>query len=561
MTIKAVEHQVCEWRYQTSVDYGDDVTSVEFGAVIEGLGEGPGNSKDTDASAGPEEILMTVPGFFSGDGVWRIRFSPPKPGVYRFKTICSDKRNGDLHGKEGIIDVRKYNGPNSLHAHGPLRVSQRGPWFEHADGKPFFWLGDTWWMCLSKRLCWPEDFQALTLDRKSRGFTVIQLVAGFFSDMAAYDERGANEAGFPWEGPREEDYQTINPGFFDNADVRIAWLVRQGLVPCILGGWGYHALNMGLKKMKRHWRYLVARYGAYPVIWCMAGETAMPWYKSETKNEDGKRQIEVWTEITRYVKSIDPYNHPITTHPRGNSCGHDEVTDTGLLDFEMVQGGQNGYPDLISTSDLTGRAVKNVHPKPTVLGEACYEGIRGGSKEEVQRFLFWSTMLSGAAGFTYGANGIWQVNQPDMPFGLKPNGMSAGDIPWTEACTLPGAHQISLGKKFLEQYEWWKLTPCEDCIEVHQEETIFFCADIEDTCRFLYLSRPVTPRSFPMVMKNLSVESSYTAFYFDPVAGKEYQLGTVEPDDHGRWSLPLPPIMQDWVLVLEKREGKNPSCP
>ena len=24
--------------------------------------------------------------------------------------------------------------------------------------------------------------------------------------------------------------------------------------------------------LKKHWRYLIARYGAYPVIWCAAGE-------------------------------------------------------------------------------------------------------------------------------------------------------------------------------------------------------------------------------------------------------------------------------------------------
>jgi hypothetical protein len=26
-------------------------------------------------------------------------------------------------------------------------------------GKDFFWLGDTWWMGLSRRLHWPEEFR------------------------------------------------------------------------------------------------------------------------------------------------------------------------------------------------------------------------------------------------------------------------------------------------------------------------------------------------------------------------------------------------------------------
>jgi hypothetical protein len=61
--------------------------------------------------------------------------------------------------------------------------------FAYADGSPFFWLGDTWWMGLTKRLTWPEDFQQLTADRRAKGFTVIQIVAGLYPDMPAFDER------------------------------------------------------------------------------------------------------------------------------------------------------------------------------------------------------------------------------------------------------------------------------------------------------------------------------------------------------------------------------------
>jgi len=38
--------------------------------------------------------------------------------------------------------------------------------------------------------------------------------------------------------------------------------------------------------MKRHWRYLVARWGAYPVVWCLAGEGTMPYYLSIAKERD-----------------------------------------------------------------------------------------------------------------------------------------------------------------------------------------------------------------------------------------------------------------------------------
>ena len=42
--------------------------------------------------------------------------------------------------------------------------------------------------------------------------------------------------------------------------------------------------------MKKHWRYLIARWGAYPVVWCLAGEGTMPYYLSKTPKEDADTQ-------------------------------------------------------------------------------------------------------------------------------------------------------------------------------------------------------------------------------------------------------------------------------
>ena len=63
----------------------------------------------------------------------------------------------------------------------------------------------------------------------------MQIVAGLYPDMPAFDPRGENEAGLPWE----KDYATIRPAYFDMADLRIAHLVDNGIAPCIVGCWGY----------------------------------------------------------------------------------------------------------------------------------------------------------------------------------------------------------------------------------------------------------------------------------------------------------------------------------
>ena len=127
-----------------------------------------------------------IPAFWAGDKKWTIRFAPPTQGKYTYRVECSDKANSGLNGKEQALSVAAYTGDNLLLKHGPLRVTKDQRHFEHADGTPFLWLGDTWWKGLCKRMTW-EGFQELTADRKKKGFNVVQIVCGTYPD-----ERGSN---------------------------------------------------------------------------------------------------------------------------------------------------------------------------------------------------------------------------------------------------------------------------------------------------------------------------------------------------------------------------------
>ncbi len=394
-----------------------------------------------------------IPAFWTGGEEFRVRFATPAPGRYTWRSVCTDTQDSSLHGREGVLESTPYEGNNSLYRHGRLQVSQNKRTFEHADGTPFFWLADTWWMGLCKRLGWPGDFWTLTADRTAKGFSVIQIIAGLYPDMPAFDERGANETGFPWE----KDYTRINPAYFDTADLRINWLVRSGLMPCVVGCWGYFLPWMGIEKMKKHWRNLVARYSAYPVIWCLAGEALMPYYLSKNREKDSQFQKKGWTEIGRYVRRIDPYHNLITIHP--TQKGRDQVEDPAVLDFDMLQTGHGDRQDLATTVSTVAEAYNRKPKMPVINGEVCYEGIGEACRQEVQRMMFWTSILNGAAGHTYGANGIWQVNTREKPYGPSPHGMSWGNTPWEEAFQLPGSTNLSLAKRFLEKYSWWQFEP------------------------------------------------------------------------------------------------------
>jgi hypothetical protein len=96
---------------------------------------------------------------------------------------------------------------------------------------------------------------------------------------------------------------------------------------------------------------------------------------------------------------------------------------------------------------------------PVIDGEASYEMLSDRLPTEWTRRMFWICLMNGAAGHTYGANGIWQCNRPGQPHGKSPHGGSYGIIPWSEAMHLPGSQQVGFGKKLLEQFAWQDFQP------------------------------------------------------------------------------------------------------
>lgn len=450
VTAATPANQVAELSFPSTKAYADPFNEVTLDLLV----------------TRPDGSACRLPAFWAGGQTWRARFSSPVPGRYTYTTECSDPTNPSLHRLAGSIDITPYEGDNPLYRHGPVRVSSDKQHFEHADHTPFFWLADTWWMGLCKRLPF-EGFRRLAADRAGKGFTVVQIVAGLYPDMPAFDPRGANEAGFPWT----ERYERVNPAYFDAADRRIATLADHGLAPCLVGAWGYHLPWLGVDKMKRHWRYLVARYGAYPCFWCIAGEAAMPYYLSTERDKDIAFQKQGWTEVARYVRSIDPFHHPITLHPTDRT--RTNIADPAVIDFEMLQTGHGDWASVPNTLAQL-KASRESKPKmPTVNAEVCYEGILGTCHDDVVRFMAWTSLLSGTAGHTYGANGIWQVNTQGHPYGKSPHGGTYGPTPWDEAMNLPGSREVGLAKKLLESVDFPHLRPHPELAAYAPQDDLF----------------------------------------------------------------------------------------
>jgi len=486
----------------------------------------------------PDGTKLEMPMFWAGGDRWRLRYASTTMGIHTFHTACSDHTNAKLHGVEGKIEVTPYTGENLLYRHGPIHVADDKRHFAHADGTPFFWLADTWWKGLAKRLTW-QGFQTLTADRKAKGFSAVQIVCGPYPDEAMMEARWENEGGMPYE---TIDFSVVNPRYFDFADRRIKHLVDAGIVPVIVGGWGRPQgggkstlVQVGLDGFKRHWRNLVARYGAYPTIWMVGGEA--------------RDSYGPWSTLARYVKDTDPYHRLLTYHAPGHP--RQALKDNAMFDFDMVAIGHDGMGTVDRTFELMTSCLGMSPARPVLCGEACYEGHMQTNFQYIQRHMFWRFVLSGAAGHTYGAAGIWQASVEGDP-GITP----VYDLTtWREGMNYPGSTQLGLGKKLLMTYPWSRF-------ESHPEwvEAGCFAAGIPGEVRIIYLPRRDIYNWSGPAVKNLDPGVNWHVTYFDPATGRTFDQGMIKASagagDEAAKAVDFKknvPSPQDWVLMFERQ--------
>ena len=528
-------NQVIEWSYESNKVYEDPFNAVSVYAKII-----VGNQK-----------IFFLPGFWDGVQNWSFRFSYPERGNFQFETVCTDESNTGLHGKKGWIINKPYSGNNHLYLNGPIKISDDHRHLVQNDGKPFFWLADSWWHGMTTRLTWPNDFKMLVADRKEKGFSVIQFAIGFPNDIPHFDMRGQNEAGDPWDSL----YKSINPLYFQLVDRRIDWLVKQGIVPNIIGSWGYYMKWMGVTKFKKHWQYLIARYGAYPVIWTVAGEATLSWSGDQIEHQDNEiaTQRQLWSVIAKFIKEGDPFKRIITIHPGPEiKDGKTLLNDMTSIDMIMLQSGHSGFYSISGAIENIKDALFQYPDKPVLHGEVCFEGMQGTNRDDVQRILFWGNMLSGTCGYSYGADGVWQFNTADHPFGVSTKGNNWSNIPWETACQYPGSRQVGIGKKILEQIEWWRLKPANDNLIIRDKSlNNAFCAEIPGELVICYLFQP------PASLKDYTItallpETTYHLVWYDPITGDRYDGNTVISTAQGYFQIPNAPLTQDWVLTLQK---------
>jgi hypothetical protein len=132
-------------------------TKVEQWSVFEIELKGPstGNPyRDVELEAvflnGEENIR--VPGFYDGEGIYRIRFSPKTLGNWTYRIKSNE---AELSGQTGEFKAVAPTGEN----HGPVNIVNTF-YLQYADGTPFYAVGTTAYQWTSVK----QDVQAKTLE-------------------------------------------------------------------------------------------------------------------------------------------------------------------------------------------------------------------------------------------------------------------------------------------------------------------------------------------------------------------------------------------------------------
>ena len=396
--------------------------------------------------------VVSRPAFWDGDRTWRVRFaSVHADGTWTWQ-LRSDAGWTPVSGTLVATSADEAAGHRALR-HGFTRLAPSGRGLVHADGTPALVVADTAWAMPWRATL--DDVRHYARDRQSKGFNAVLLMS-VQPDMRAVGPRGRDidqgfEVGFD-DLPQGRLTQ-LNPDYFRYLDEIVAVLVAHGITPVlqpVFHGFGWKGLDVAgpvvpPEDYARYCRYLLARYGAGPVIYLVGADGA----GSEPQIEAGGK----------YLHRSDAYGQPTGIHyrPHARNNAHQ---DADWLDFQWCQTGHGGdhVPDRVATM-WRERPVKAV-----MNGEPTYEhsGRPGKGEGWWQGHEAWSNLCAGAVmGVAYGAGSLWQwVVRPDEPgheaFFLAPG---AG---WREALQFEGSRYVGLLGQILAGLPIHDTEPCWD---------------------------------------------------------------------------------------------------
>ena len=407
------------------------------------------------------------------------------------------------------------------------------------DGKPFFWLADTAWELFHRLTL--EEAELYVEDRRAKGFSVIQAVV--LAELGGLRVPNAN-GDLPL---MNSDPLRPNEPYFRHVDAIVAVAERKGLVMALLPTWG--------DKFNRKWgegpeiftpanarsygSWLGRRYARRNVVWVLGGD----------RNPEDPAHLAITRAMAAGIEAAGA-RQPMTFHPQGGSRSWDFFKDDPWIDFHMFQSGHGERDVANHRMTLQGRALQPL--KPVLDGEPRYEDHPVNWKPDLGWFdafdvrqAAWWSMLSGAAGHTYGDHNIWQMWQP----GRDP--ISAARTPWRDALKHPGSAQMGLMRRFLEANGFGALQPAQERLAESGSGAREQRAAESAEKLIVY-----TPYGDTVRLKRSAIPSGFATRWFNPRRGASVEASGSAVrflKDEVVFDAPGAPSRgNDWVLLVER---------
>ena len=177
--------------------------------------------------------------------------------------------------------------------------------------------------------------------------------------------------------------------------------------------------------------------------------------------------------------------------------------------------------------------VKELQPKPRPFGQ------RHPSQAYHARRRAYFTVLAGAFGYTYGADGLWTINKDREPH-------------WREAMEYPGGNQMRyLGQLLASRPALTRLSD-QSLIVAGQSDSydshIQATRDEEGRYAFVYVA---DGHAFSLDLTRMAGNETMARWY-DPRDGTTTEIGTVQRASQVSFDPPgTPHYTNDWVLILD----------
>ena len=424
-----------------------------------------------------------------------------------------------------------------------LRVSENKRFLVTAEGKPFFWLGDTAWE-LFHRLT-REEAEKYLKNRADKGFTVIQAVV-----LAEMD--GLHDPNAYGEIPLENDDPTKpKEAYFQHVDFIINKAAELGLYIGLLPTWGDKVVKnrwgMGpeifnTENAKIYGKWIGNRYKTKKnIIWIMGGD--------RTPDEKG---MAIWRAMAAgVVEGVGGQNKALMTfHPQPNGLEEGGSSkyfhNDEWLDFNMFQTGhcrENNIWDRI-------QVVYNRNPvKPVVDGETLYEdhpvcfnakdlGI--SSAYDIRKHAYLD-VFAGAFGHTYGCHDVWQMYAPHR------TPVNGPHFPWYVAIDLPGATQMKYLRRLIESRPMLDRVPDQSLITdgLGAHDRIQSTRGKDYLFVYTTQGKPITVN-----LGKISGKEA-VAFWYNPKNGETKDDSRFQNTGQKTFTPPGSGYGQDWVLVID----------